>query len=92
MIRCHREPPSIKGPPKQMEDFEESEETVDSLCTELLELKKKFNNLEERVVEGELCWMDVDDKINVIRKAMCSKIRCITEAIGRPDINAQPLP
>jgi hypothetical protein len=75
-----------------MEDSEESREMVDSLRTELLEMKKKYNNLEERVVKGELWWMDIDDKINVIRKGMCGKIKRIMDAMGRPDIYDPPLP
>lgn len=85
-IKHHQKPPSIKGPPGQMEDTEESEGIMDSLYAELLEMKKKYNNLEERVVEGELWRMDIEDKINVVCKGVCRKMKRITEAMERPDL------
>lgn len=75
-----------------MEKFEGSEEPVDNLRAEFVDVKKKYNNLEERVAEGQLWQMDVEDKVNVVRKGVCGKIKCITEAMGCPDLYNPPSP
>lgn len=75
-----------------MKDSEESEDTVDSLRAELLDLKNKYNSLEEHVAEGELWQMDVEDKVDVVRKGVCRKIKRITEATGCPHLYNTPSP
>jgi hypothetical protein len=72
---CHRKPPPICGPPGQFEDSDEDSEDEDpyeGLCNEIVELKMKNNLLEERIVEAELGRMDMDDKMKILRKAICN--------------------
>jgi hypothetical protein len=40
------------------------------LHNEIAELKMKNNVLEERIAEGELERMDMDDKMEILRKAI----------------------
>jgi hypothetical protein len=39
----------------------------------------KNNFLEERITEEELRRMDMDDKMEILRKALCSKFRSLLE-------------
>ena len=58
----------------------------------MLQLKQELNNMEERVAEGELWRMDIDDKINTLRRSLCAKVKRITEAMGRPELYDPPMP
>jgi hypothetical protein len=50
------------------------------------ELKMKNNLLEERIAKVELGRMDMDDKMEILCKALCSKFRRLLKELGRPDL------
>jgi hypothetical protein len=55
-------------------------------------LKLKLNNMDERVVESEIERMDLDDMVDTLRKAMCSKIKRLAKATGNEDLYWAPDP
>jgi hypothetical protein len=46
----------------------------------------KNNLLEERIAEAELGRMDMDDKMEILHKALCNKFRCLLKELGCPDL------
>jgi hypothetical protein len=85
----HLKPPPIHGPPDQFEDSDEDSEDEDpyeNLRIEIAELKMKNNLLEERIAKAELRRMDMDDKMEILRKALCRKFRHLLKELGRPDL------
>jgi hypothetical protein len=46
----------------------------------------KNNLLEERIAEAELGWMDMDDKMEMVCKALCGKFRRLLKELGHPDL------
>jgi hypothetical protein len=52
----------------------------------------KNNLLEERIAEAELGWMEIDDKMETLCKAICSKFRRLLKELGRPDLYDCVLP
>jgi FtsZ-binding cell division protein ZapB len=85
----HRKPPAIRGPPGQFEDSDEDSEDEDpyeGLRNEIAELKMKNNLLEEHVDEAELRRMEIDDKMEILRKAICNMFRRLSKELGRPDL------
>jgi hypothetical protein len=75
----HRNPPPIRGPPGQFEDSDEDSEDEGPY-----ELKMKNNLLEERIAEVELGRMHMDDKMEILCKALCNKFRHLLKELGRP--------
>ena len=60
-----------------MDSDDEEEEEKDDIATlraQLASLKLWLNNMDERVAESEIDRMDLDDKMDMLRKAICSKI------------------
>jgi hypothetical protein len=91
----HRKPPPICGPPGQFEDSDEDSEDEDpyeNLRNEIAKLKMKNNLLEECVAEAELGRMEIDDKMEILRKAICSKFKRLLSELGRPDLYDRVLP
>jgi hypothetical protein len=58
----------------------------------IAELKMKNNLLEECVAEAELGRMEIDDKMEILRKAICSKFKRLLSELGRPDLYDRVLP
>jgi hypothetical protein len=52
----------------------------------------KNNLLEERIAEAELGRMDMDDKMEILCKAICNKFRRLLKELGRPDLYDCVLP
>jgi hypothetical protein len=91
----HRKPPPICGPLGQFEDSDEDskdEDPYESLRNEIAELKMKNNLLEECIAETELRRMDMDDKMGILCKALCSKFRRLLKELGRLDLYDCVLP
>jgi hypothetical protein len=91
----HSKPPQICGPLGQFEDSDEDSEDEDpyeGLRNEIAELKMKNNLLEERIAEAELGRMDIDDKIEILCKALCSKFRRLLKELERLDLYDCVLP
>ena len=82
-VRRHIKPPPIRGPPEihaytntEDEDKEEEEEPTDvaSLHAQLAALRLRLNNMDERMAESEIDQMELGDRVDTLRNAICSKI------------------
>jgi hypothetical protein len=95
-VRRTRSPPRIRGPPEiwAYMDSDEEEEGVEikELREQLAALKLNIDNMDERVAESEIERMDLDDKVDTLRKAMCSKIKHLAKATGNEDLYRAPDP
>jgi hypothetical protein len=49
-------------------------------------LQLKLNNMDERVAESKIGHMDLDDKVDTVRKGVCSKIKCLAKATWNEDL------
>ena len=80
-------PPPIRGPPGKMEwSEEEEEEEVVMLRRKVAELQLKVNNMDERVAEAILGQMETDDKMEILRKGLTSKVKRLAKATGNEDL------
>jgi hypothetical protein len=96
-VRRTRLPPPIRGPPeiwaytdnnKEEEEGNENKE----LREQLAPLKLKLNNMDEHVAKPEIETMDLDDKVDTLRKAVCSKIKRLAKATENEDLYRAPDP
>ena len=51
-----------------------------SLHEQLAALRLRLNNMDERVAETEIDRMELGDKVDTLRKAVCSKIKRLVKA------------
>ena len=97
-VRRFRSPPPIRGPPEiyactDSDDVEEEEnDDIAALREQLAALKLRLNNMDERVAESEIDRMDLDDKLDTLRKAVCSKIKRLAKATGNEELYRAPDP
>jgi hypothetical protein len=56
------------------------------LRRQLAVLQLKLNNMDECVAESEIGRMDLDDKVDTVRKGVCSKIKRLAKATGNEDL------
>ena len=49
-------------------------------------LKLRLNKMDEHVAESEIDRMDLDDKMDTLRMAICSKIKCLAKATRNEDL------
>jgi uncharacterized coiled-coil DUF342 family protein len=91
-VRRTCSPPSIRGPPEiwaytdnSDEEKEESNE-IKELREQLAGLKLRLNNMDERVAKSKIERMDLDDKVDTLCKAVCSKIKHLAKVIGNEDL------
>ena len=73
-------------------DEEEEKDNIAVLREQLAALKLWLNNMDERVAESEIDRMDLDDKVDTLRKAVCSKIKCLAKATGNEELYRAPDP
>ena len=102
MVHHHIKPPPIRGPPEihaytdtedENEDEEEEEPTdVVSLRAQLAALRLRLNNTDERVAESEIDRMELGDRVDTLRTAVCSKIKRLAKATGNEDLYRSPDP
>ena len=85
-------PPPIRGLPGKFEDSSDDEDMVASLREENIALRAKLQNLEERCAKGELWRMEINDKIDVLRKGLSAMVRRLAEAMGHPELYDAPQP
>ena len=89
-VRWFRSPPPIRGPPEVHactdSDEEEEKDDITALHELLAALKLRLNNMDERVAESEIDRMDLDDKVDTLRKAVCSKIKRLAKATGNEEL------
>ena len=92
-VRCHIRPPPIRGPPKTHahaytesdddgDDEEEEPNNIASLREQLAALRLCLNNMYERIAEMEIDRMELGDRVDTLRKAVCSKIKRLAKAMG----------
>ena len=96
-VRRFRSPPPIQGPPEvyaymDSDDKEEEKSDIAALREHLAALKLRLNNMDERVAESEIDWMDLDDKVDTLCKAICSKIKRLAKATGNKELYRAPDP
>ena len=100
-VRCHVRPPPIRGPIEvhaytDSDDDEEEEEEepndVASLREKLATLRLCLNNMDEHVAETEIDRMELGDRVDTLRKAVCSKIKRLAMATGNEDLYRSPDP
>ena len=103
-VRHHIKPPPIRGPPEihaytdmedeDEDDKEEEEEPTDitALRAQLASLRLRLNNMDERVAETEIDRMELGDRVETLRKAVCSKIKCLAKETGNEDLYRSPDP
>jgi hypothetical protein len=59
---------------------DEEEDIVEALRRKISTLKIRLNNMDERVAETQIESMEVEDKMEILRKALISKIKCLYRA------------
>ena len=99
-VRRHILPPPIRGPIEvhaytdSDDDDEEEEEPNDvaSLREQLAALRLCLNNMDERVAETEIDRMELGDRVDTLRKAVCSKIKHLAMATRNEDLYRSPDP
>jgi len=100
-VRRHIRPPPIRGPievhtytDSDDDDKEEEEEPNDvaSLREQLAALRLRLNNMDERVAETEIDRMELGDRVDTLRKAVCSKIKRLAKVTGNEDLYRSPDP
>jgi hypothetical protein len=74
------------------EEEEEEGPEIKELREQLTTLKLKINNMDKRVEESEIERMDLDDKVDTLRKAMYSKIKRLAKATRNEDLYRAPDP
>jgi hypothetical protein len=75
-------PPSIEVPPEQLKESDKGE---DKLTT-------KMNNILECCALEELWYMELDDKINTLRRALCAKVLDLAEVTRHVDLYNPRMP
>ena len=97
-MRRFRSSPPIWGPHEihaytdNDENEEEEKDDTAALREQLAALKLRLNNMDERVAESEIDRMDLDDKVDTLRKAVYSKIKCLAKATGNEELYRAPDP
>ena len=76
------------------DDEEEEEEPNDvaSLREHLTALQLCLNNMDERATVMEIDRIELGDRVDTLRKAVCSKIKCLAKATGNEDLYRSPDP
>ena len=97
MVRSFRSPPPIRGPPEvyaysDSDEEEEERSDIAALREQLAALKLRLNNMDEQVAESEIDRMDLDKKVDTLRKAVCSKIKRLAKATGNEELYRAPNP
>ena len=87
MIRC---PPEVHTYTDS--DEEEEKDDIAALREQLAALKLRLNNMDEWVAEPEIDRMDLDNKVDMLRKAVCSKIKRHAKAIRNEELYRAPDP
>ena len=99
LVRRHIRPPSICGlievhayTDSDNDDEEEEPSDIASLREQLATLRLRLNNMDERVVKTEIDQMELGDRVETLRKAVCSKIKCLAKETGNEDLYRSPDP
>ena len=74
------------------DDEEEERSDIAALREQLAALELRLNNMDERVAESEIDRMDLDDKVDTLCKAICSKIKRLAKATRNEELYRAPDP
>ena len=90
-------PPLIRGTPEihaytDSDEEEEEKDNIAALREQLAALKLRLNNMDDQVAESEIDRMDLDDKMDTLRKAIFSKIKRLAKATGNEELYRAPDP
>ena len=55
-------------------------------------LSVRINNMDERVAEAEIDRMELGDRVDTLRKVVCSKIKRLVKVTGNEDLYRSPDP
>ena len=97
-VHRHIQPPPIRGLIEvhayTNSDDEEEEEPNDvtSLREQLAALRLCLNNMDECIAETEIDRTELGDRVETLRKAVCSKIKRLAKATGNEDLYRSPNP
>ena len=97
-VQRHIRPPQIHCPPEvhaytdSNDDEEEEPNDIASLREQLAALRLRLNNMDEHVAETEIDRMDIGDRVDTLRKAVCSKIKRLAKATGNEELYRAPDP
>jgi len=97
-VRRHIRLPPIRGwaevhaSTDSDDDEEEDPNDIASLHEQLAALRLRLNNMDERVAETEIDRMELGDRVDTLRKAVCSKIQRLAKATGNEDLYRFPDP
>ena len=85
------------GPPEvyaytDNDDDEEERSDIAAVREQLAALKLWLNNMDEQMAESEIDQMDLYNKMDTLRKAVCSKIKCLAKATGNEELYRAPDP
>ena len=101
LVRRHIRPPPIRGPIEvhAYTDFNDDDDNDEEEPSDITSLRKKLaalwlllNNMDERVAETEIDRMELGDRVDTLRKAVCSKIKRLVKATGNEDLYRSPDP
>ena len=91
-VHRHIRPPPIRGPievhayTSSDEEEEEVPRDIASLREQLAALWLCLNNMDECVAETEIDRMELRDRVDTLRKAICSKIKRLEKATRNEDL------
>jgi len=90
-VHRHIRPPLIRGPLEihaytNSDDDDEEPNDIASLYEQLAALRLRLNNMDERVAETEIDRMELGDRVDTLRKAICSKIKRLAKATRNEDL------
>ena len=82
-----RSPPPIRGPPEvyaytDSDEEEEEESDIATLREQLAALKLRLNNMDERVAESKIDWMDLDDKVDTCARPFVQRSNALQKLPG----------
>lgn len=72
------------------DDDNNEDSDVAALRKQLAALHIRLNNLDERVAETQVEKLDLEDKVEVLRKAMTSKVKRLAKATGNEHLYRAP--
>ena len=100
-VRRHIRPPPIHGPIEvhAYTDFNDDDDNDEEEPSDITSHRKKLaalwlllNNMDERVAETEIDRMELGDRVDTLRKTVCSKIKRLAKATGNEDLYRSPDP
>lgn len=94
-VRCYRTLPPIRAPARVIEwtdddDDKKQDDDVAAFCKQLTTLHLRLNNMDEHVAETLVEMMELEDKVDVLHKAMTSKVKRLAKVTGNEHLHGSP--